>query len=135
MTLSEAGLDRLIALRKREREDEQAAHTREAAGKVEAALGARVVAALDHPREPDWRVADTVATRKFMYRNTEFHLVVTAMIGVNRVELELRHQDQRFAPQAKKAGLAELGEDWFLNALEMLANQIQDRLANPRNFV
>jgi hypothetical protein len=130
--MGKPNLEELIALRKEEKTEEQRAHTRDRARQVEEALGPRVLAALD---PGDWDINHTSAVRRFHMRGGEFHLVLTAILGVDRVDVELRHIDLRFASLAKKALLSELSEDWFLNALETLATQIQDRLTSPRNFV
>jgi hypothetical protein len=134
MTAPISRLEELIELRRLEREAEQLAHTQEMAGKVDAALGLRTVAAMEAEPGMPWEFNHTTATRRFPFRGGEFHLVVTAIQGVNRVEVELRHVDSRFAFIAKKAGLGEVDEDWFLNAIETLAIQISERLRNPRNF-
>ncbi len=127
-----SNLEELIAVRKREREEEQLTHTLETARAVDEALGPRVLEALgaDH----GWEANNATALRRFHLRTGEYHLVLTAMRGVFRVELELRHVDQRFAPLAKRTPLAEVSEDWFLNAVEALSTQVQDRLTSPKNF-
>lgn len=134
MPATAANLDELIALRKREREAEQRAHTLAMAGRVDAALGPRVVEALDPGAAAGWEVNHTSALRRFRHRGGEFHLALTAVLGVARVEVELRHIDQRFATLVKKAEVGDLSEDWFLNAIETLATQIRDRLTSPKNF-
>lgn len=128
-------LDELIAARKREREEGQVRHTRERAAQADAQLGPRVVAALGEDGTGGWEVSGSAALRRFTHRRGGYQLALTAIQGSGRADLELRHDDPRFASLAKKAGLAELSEDWFLNALEMLATQIADRVHNPRNFV
>jgi hypothetical protein len=135
MAAAVSRLEELIELRRAEREAEQRAHTQAMADKVDTALGLRAVAAMEADPGQPWEINHTAATRRFPFRGGEFHLAVTAIQGAARVEVELRHVDSRFASLAKKASLAELDEDWFLNALESLANQIADRLRNPRNFV
>jgi len=127
-------LDELIALRAREKEEAQRDHTRQVAAQVDEALGARLLEAMDPSREGGWEADLSSAVRRFAFRGTEFHLVVHAIMGSSRVEVELRHADMRFTPLARKAPLQEVGEDWFLGSLEGLANQVRDRLVNPRNF-
>lgn len=127
-------LEALIALRKTERDDEQRRHTEAMAAKVDLGLGARVVEAIGQDGALSWEIGNTTAMRRFRHKGGEYHLVVTAVLGVERVELELRHVDARFAVLAKKTGVNEISEDWLLNNLEMLATQVSERLTNPRNF-
>ncbi|WP_306599531.1 hypothetical protein [Geothrix sp. 21YS21S-2] len=134
MVVTVSNLDELISLRKRERDEEQRAYTLAMAGKADAALGPRVVEAIDPGGTAGWEVNHTSAVRRFAYRGGDYHLVLTAIQGVNRVEVELRHVDLRFAPLAKKAAAADVSEDWFLGALEGLSSQVLDRLTSPRNF-
>ena len=135
MPISISTLDELIALRAQERDQNQKDYTRTMTETADAALGDRVVDAIDPTREGGWELTNTSAYRKFIFRKGEFHLVVNAILGANRVEVELRHADMRFTPLAKKVPIQDLDEDWFLNAIEVLAAQIHDRLKNPRNFV
>ncbi|BDU73936.1 hypothetical protein [Mesoterricola silvestris] len=133
--MGESSLEDLIALRKREREEEQLTHTRETARAVDEALGPRVLAAMDPGGAQGWTFSHATGMRRLHLRTGEYHLVLTAMRGVGRVEVELRHIDSRFASLAKRASLADLSEDWFLNAAESLSAQVQDRLTSPKNFV
>ena len=131
-------LEELITLRKREQEEEQRRHLLAMAAQVEAGLGPRVMEAIattSGEGPAPWETSHATALLRFRHRGGEFHLTVTSLLGVNRVEVELRHVDGRFASLAKKASPGDIGEDWFLNALDTLATQISDRLANPRNFV
>jgi len=134
MDVTVSNLDALISLRKRERNEEQRAYTLAMAGKADAALGPRVVEAIDPGGAAGWEVNHASAVRAFAYRGGTYHLVLTALQGMNRVEVELRHVDLRFAPLARKAAAADVCEDWFLGALEGLSAQIQDRLTSPKNF-
>ena len=135
MPISISTLDELIALRAQERDQSQKDFTRTMTETADAALGARVVDAIDPTHEGGWELNNTSAYRKFIFRKSEFHLVVNAILGANRVEVELRHVDMRFTPLAKKVSIQDLDEDWFLDAIETLSTQIHDRLKNPRNFV
>jgi len=128
-------LDDLIALRAKEKEEAQRAHTLAMAARLDEALGGRLLEALDPSGEGGWEADLSSAMRRFIFRNTEYHLVVYAIHGASRVEVELRHADMRFTPLARKTLLQEVSEDWFLSNLETLAAQVRDRLVNPKNFV
>ncbi len=134
MPVSISSLEGLIELRKNEREEDQRRYTQEMTANVDAALGPRVVAAIDPSHATTWEINHTSAMRRFIHRNNEYHLVVVSIHGASRVDVEIRHVDMRYAPLAKKAGIGDISEDWFLNGLETLAAQVQDRQKNPRNF-
>ncbi|BDU77809.1 hypothetical protein [Mesoterricola sediminis] len=134
MAVSMSRLDELIALRAREREEAQRDHLRAMTGRLDEALGPRVLEALDPGGEGGWEAGPLAAARRFVFRNTEYHLAVHAPLGAPRVEVELRHADLRFNALAKKTALQDVDEDWFLANLETLAGQVRDRLVNPRNF-
>jgi hypothetical protein len=135
MPPSQSRLEELLAARKHERDEAQRTHLRLMAEKAEAELGTRVIEAISHTPGAPWEQNGTSALRRFRFRNGDYQLELTAILGAPRVELELRHADPRFKALAKKAAPGDFTEDWFLNALEMLATQIQDRLVNPKNFV
>ena len=135
MPVSISRLEELIAIRAQERSEDQKKYTREMTEKIDASLGARLVDALDPSHESGWEMNNTSAIRRFIFKNSEFHLVVNSILGTNRVEVELRHQDMRFTPLAKKAAIHEIDEDWFLNSIEMLSSQVRDRLKSPKNFI
>ena len=135
MASPHSSLQALIELRKAEREEEQRRYTMQMAERVDEALGARVVAAMEPAGSGGWESGTPTSVRRFLHGQGEYHLVVHAVFGSPRVEVELRHVDLRFLPLAKKAMLQDVGEDWFLGALETLATQVSERLVNPRNFV
>ncbi len=121
-------LEKLFAIRQKERNDKQIKYTQEITEKVDALLGNRLILAFDQQDAVPWKIENTKAIRKFDFRGGIFNLIVNTNLDSQNVDVEIQTIEPQFEKLVKKTNINEISEDWFFDSIETISFEMKNRI-------